>query len=210
MKKGAYLLTVTLFDGQVQLIKKSTLIHINAEGEKQEIVPEVTADECLAVGEECAESCTKLCEDKKGEYCKEHDYSGCALDVFCWCNACVIYDGKWCPRYESFNSCAEGVKGKYRSCIEACQSKREAAQDVSTCWQDCNMEFEEGIIGCKQAPCQEFCTDKGFAKGEWVRYTQEYGWDSCYCSSDQGQQFSLSDADQPQFQRPVSSADQYG
>jgi len=70
----------------------------------------------------------------------------------------------------------------YRGCIESCQSKREAGTDVSTCWADCNKEFEDSIIECKQEPCREFCNGEGFENGEWARYTQEHGWDSCYCS----------------------------
>jgi hypothetical protein len=119
----------------------------------------------------------------KWEYCQEHDYSGCALDVFCYCNVCAIYDTKWCPEYSDYRACAEGVKGTYISCIESCQAKREAGSDVSTCWNDCNTAFNDAIIECKQTPCHDFCIEKGYETGKWARYTQEYGWDSCLCEN---------------------------
>lgn len=150
-----------------------------------EDIPILTAspEGCIAMGKACADECNRICEQAKGEYCKKYNYSGCALDVFCWCNVCKIYDSKWCPNYPGFLGCAEGVKGTYRGCIEGCQAKREARQDVSTCWHDCNKIFEDGIVQCKQAPCKQFCQEQGFNKGEWARYTNEYGWDSCYCSN---------------------------
>ncbi len=142
----------------------------------------LSKEDCAGKAEECAETCGETCEEKKGEYCRKHEYSGCALDVFCWCNSCAIYDAKWCPDYAGFIGCAEGVKGKYKGCIENCQSKRESGGDVSTCWADCNKEFDSGIVECKQDPCEEFCASKGYDKGEWAKYTGEYGWDSCYCT----------------------------
>lgn len=138
----------------------------------------LTSEECVETGQQCAQDCEAICGQTKADYCEKFDYSGCALDVFCWCNACGIYDTKWCPQYPDYLSCAEGVKGTYRGCIENCQSKREGGQDVSTCWADCNEELNNKIIDCKQGPCQEFCTEKGFSNGEWAKYTQEYGWDS--------------------------------
>jgi len=182
-KAGTYTLTAKIHDktsGKV-VATKSGSFTFNEE-EKEETSTGLSAEECTDTGKDCADSCNKLCEEKKGEYCDKHGYSGCALDVFCWCNVCAIYDTKWCPNYPGYMGCAEGTKGKYRSCIESCQSKREAGSDVSTCWGDCNTEFNDAIIECKQEPCKEFCDGKGFSDGVWAKYTQESGWDSCYCS----------------------------
>lgn len=145
----------------------------------------LSSEECTEKGQQCAKDCEAICGQTRSDYCDKFDYSGCALDVFCWCNICGIYDTKWCPRYPDYLSCAEGAKGTYRGCIENCQSKREARQNVSTCWADCNEELNNKLIDCKQGPCQKFCEEKGFSNGEWARYTHEYGWDSCYCTGDE-------------------------
>lgn len=180
-KPGSYVVNCRIFDGKDAAYYKSRTYTV-IKDEEESIEEEVTVFDCKPLADECVDSCNKICEQTKGEYCNKYNYSGCALDVFCWCNVCVIYDTKWCPYYPEFRGCAEGAKGKYRSCIENCQAKREAAQDVSTFWQECNTEFDEAVIECKQQPCKDFCSSKGFDNGEWARYTQEYGWDSCYCS----------------------------
>ncbi len=140
-------------------------------------------DNCEGKAEVCVADCNDECGLLKWDYCQEHDYSGCALDVFCYCNVCKIYDSKWCPEYNDYRACVEGIKGTYISCIESCQASREAGLDVSTCWNDCNKVFEDDIIECKQDPCHEFCIEKGYETGKWARYTQEYGWDSCLCEN---------------------------
>ncbi len=181
-----YSLTANIYDkaGKLAYQKIRVFVFVEPEERKEKNQQSgLTAAQCTEMGEECAIACNKICEQTKGEYCEKYPYSGCALDVFCWCNVCSIYDTKWCPNYPDYLGCAEGAKGKYRSCIENCQSKRESGGDVSTCWQDCNKEFNDAIIECKQSPCQSFCENKGYDKGEWARYTQEYGWDSCYCSN---------------------------
>jgi hypothetical protein len=137
-------------------------------------------DNRVEKAEECVRSCGEECEQLKKQYCKDHPYSGCALDVFCWCNGCEIYNAKWCE-YEGYLGCAEGALGSYKSCIKNCQAKREAGQDVSTCWQECNEEFIEAVNYCKDGPCANFCQEEGYQTGEWAKYTQEYGWDSCHC-----------------------------
>ncbi|MBN1502287.1 hypothetical protein JW930_01980 [Candidatus Woesearchaeota archaeon] len=140
-------------------------------------------EDCAGMYDVCAADCEDECEMTKYEYCQEHGYSGCALDVFCYCNVCNIYDSKWCPEYSDYRACAEGIKGTYTGCIKTCQSKREAGSDVSTCWADCNKIFDEKLTECKQVPCHDFCIEKGYETGEWARYTQEYGWDSCLCEN---------------------------
>jgi hypothetical protein len=181
---GSYTLTVTLSDAAGKMVAKKTLVITVEKGEeKEEETAGLSADDCLERGRACADDCNQKCEQAKGEYCKKYGYSGCALDVFCWCNVCGIYDTKWCPIYPEYLSCAEGAAGTYIGCIESCQAKREAGSDVSTCWADCNEVLNNEIIACKQGPCQEFCEDRGFSNGEWARYTQEFGWDSCYCTN---------------------------
>lgn len=63
-----------------------------------------SSDQCAAMGKRCAEECTRLCEATKDADCEEHPYSGCRLDVFCWCDACGIYDENWCPRFSGFGA----------------------------------------------------------------------------------------------------------
>ena len=161
---------------------KSASFTFNEEEKDVALSTGLSAEDCTDKGKECAAACNKICDEKKRAYCDKYGYSGCALDIFCWCNVCGIYDTKWCPNYYGYLGCAEGTKGAYRSCIESCQSKREAGANVSTCWADCNAEFTDAIIECKQEPCKLFCESRGFSGGEWARYTSEFGWDSCYCS----------------------------
>lgn len=147
-----------------------------------------TVQDCANLQAECVEQCNEICGQERYDYCREAEYSGCALDILCWCNVCGIYDSKWCPR-AGFLGCAGGARDGYRSCIEGCNSKMRAGQDVSTCWGDCNAEFEEKITGCKDGVCPEFCEEEGFTTGKWARYTQDFGWDSCLCEGEVEEDF---------------------
>jgi hypothetical protein len=147
-----------------------------------------TVKDCADLGAECAEQCEQICGQERYDYCREFEYSGCALDVFCWCNVCGIYDAKWCPM-TGFLGCASGAKGAYTSCVDGCNSKLRAGQDVSTCWADCNTEFDTAVQACKDALCPEFCQGEGFTTGSWARYTEDYGWDSCYCEGEVEEDF---------------------
>jgi len=187
---GRYQYTVTLYDLSTDkvVIKKMDNIDL-IKGEKEEEKKEdfqklLREDECEEDAESCIESCNNDCEQKKYDYCRKYEYSGCALDVFCWCNACThVYNKRWCGISEKYIGCAVGALGKYKSCIENCNSEREANQDVTTCGGDCNTEMFETLGNpCKDPPCKEFCKQQGYDDGVWAKYTGEYGWDSCACT----------------------------
>jgi hypothetical protein len=141
-------------------------------------------DKCVELSQTCVEDCAATHEKEKYDYCREFEYSGCALDVFGWCNACAdVYNSKWC-KYPEYLGCAEGALATYKGCIDGCNAKRRAGDDVSTCWNDCNTElFDKLGNPCKDRPCQAFCEEKGFDTGVWAKYTSEYSWDSCSCSN---------------------------
>jgi hypothetical protein len=145
----------------------------------------VTSDECIELAEQCADECTQECETEKYEYCRTFEYSGCALDVFCSCNSCSnVYNYRWCE-FSGYLGCAESAGNTYTSCIDNCNLKMIAGDDVSTCWNDCNDEFFFQLGNpCKDGPCQQFCKEHGYSNGVWAKYTQEYGWDSCYCTDE--------------------------
>ncbi|MBW3015819.1 hypothetical protein KY330_05320 [Candidatus Woesearchaeota archaeon] len=152
--------------------------------EKIKAVPEtisLTPEECNELKQGCEQDCGEKCEQLKYDYCRKHEYSGCALDVFCSCDACKdVYNVKWCG-YESFLGCAEGAMGKYETCIKGYQAKRDAGQDVSNAG-ECRKEFLEQLGGpCKNDACVEFCQLDNFKTGKWATYTQEFGYDSCAC-----------------------------
>jgi hypothetical protein len=129
----------------------------------------------------CYEECDKLCGKKKYDYCRTYEYSGCALDVFCDCNKCdFLYDPKWSPA-EGYDACAAGPIGNYETCINSCQSDRESGNDVSTCWNDCNNELNEGLFPCKDKQCATSCTAQGYEEGKWAYYTSSGGYDTCSC-----------------------------
>lgn len=186
---GRYQFTVTLYDlstGKVVKKKIDCIDLIKGEGEeeKEEEITGLTTEQCKEKADQCIDECNKICEQTKYDYCREFEYSGCALDVFCWCNACGhVYNPRWC-RYSEYIGCAEGALATFRGCIDGCNAKRRAAQDVSTCWNDCNDElFTQLGNPCKDEPCLDFCQDKDFDLGVWAKYTAKYSWDSCACSN---------------------------
>jgi|GEM_PF-5147716 len=132
----------------------------------------------------CFEECDKACAQKKYDYCRTYEYSGCALDVFCDCNKCELLDSKWCPE-KGYNSCAAGPISRYETCIQSCQMGREAGNDVSTCWKDCNDQLAKGLTPCKDAQCETSCTAQGYENGKWATYTPAGGYDSCECLGEQ-------------------------
>ncbi len=145
-------------------------------------IPFVYAD-CAEDAVACAEECEKECNQKKYDYCRTYEYSGCALDVFCDCNKCALYDSRWCPK-EGYMACIGGPITSYESCIKTCQSDFEAGNDVSTCWRDCNDELGVSLIPCKDGQCAKSCTADGYEKGEWAYYIPGQGYDTCACEGE--------------------------
>ncbi|MBW3015954.1 FecR family protein [Candidatus Woesearchaeota archaeon] len=143
------------------------------------LAPFVYAD-CAEDKTACFEKCNQECNQKKYDYCRKYEYSGCALDVMCDCNKCEFYDSKWCPN-EGYMGCAAGPISKYETCIKNCQSDFEQGKDTSNCRNDCNTELNSGLQVCKNAQCQTSCTAQGYEKGEWAPYTSTGGYDSCNC-----------------------------
>jgi len=84
-RPGTYTLTAILYNGQTALLQRARSYVIVTDKEK-------LASDCTDKGASCADDCNRLCEQTKAGYCEKFGYSGCALDVFCWCNACAIYD----------------------------------------------------------------------------------------------------------------------
>ncbi len=143
-------------------------------------------EECDGLYKSCAEDCERVCGSARNDYCEVAGYSGCALDVFCWCNACDIYAPKWCA-LEGYLGCAEGAKATFKGCIEVCNSKLRAGKDVSTCWKDCTDELSKKLGNpCKDGPCRVYCSQRGFSSGMWAAYTREGGYDSCLCEGKKG------------------------
>jgi hypothetical protein len=140
------------------------------------VVADFTEDKAV-----CYEECDKACGQKKYDYCRKYEYSGCALDVFCDCNKCdFLYDSKWSPE-DGYDACAAGPIGKYETCITTCQSDRESGNDVSTCWNDCNAELNDGLLPCKDEQCATYCITQGYENGKWTYYTSSGGYDTCSC-----------------------------
>ncbi len=141
-----------------------------------------TADECAAKYDDCAKKCNDECNQKKYTYCRTYEYSGCALDVFCACNICDIYSGKWCVN-DGWMALSSGPYEWYVNCIEGCQTSMESGEDVSTCWADCNAGLNERLQEAKNQVCDDYCRDNDYENGTWSNFNDGV-WDTCFCQGD--------------------------